>query len=155
MEKMPSASYVPLYESTPTPSHHTSPMLEVLQQLQEDNRRLHQTVLDMQLRMDNSDALSHHHSLQLVPEHSPSVRMKQTVAVPQSVHQSVIEEEEEDWRPPPPPLTSDEGPKQPNPEHRVIDVLEELRERILKLELKRSSSPSTPNYQQPDDDTGQ
>lgn len=51
MEAMPSASaYVPLYESTPTPSQHTPPMLEVLQQLQEVNRRLHQTVLDMQHR---------------------------------------------------------------------------------------------------------
>lgn len=157
-EGKPSASpYVPLYESTPIPSQHTPPTLEVLQQLREDNRKLHQAVLDMQCRMDKSYALSPPHPLLLASEHSPSVRMKPTVAdTPhQPVHQSAIAEEDEAWPPPPPPVAIEERPRQPNPDHRIIDVLKELKERILKLELKPSSPPPTPDYQQPDDDTGQ
>lgn len=46
-------------------------------------------------------------------------------------------------------MTSDERLKQPNPG--ITDVMEELKERIHKLQLKRSSSPSTPRYYQPND----
>lgn len=151
MEEMPSASaHVPLHESTPIPSQYTPSVLEVLQQLQEDNRKLHQTVLDMQHRMDKSAVLSPYPPSQLVTEPSPSVRMKHPADIPhQFAQQSANEEKEEDWPPPPPPVTSDESLKRPNPG--IKDVMEELKEHIYKLELKRSSPPSTPKYYQPSD----
>ncbi len=104
-EGKPLASpYVPLYESTPIPSQHTPPTLEVLQQLWEDNRKLHQAVLDMQCRMEKSYALSPLHPLLSSLEHPPSIRMKRTAAdMPhQPIHQSAITEEDEAWPLPPP-----------------------------------------------------
>lgn len=149
---MPSApAPVPLYDSTPTSYQPTSPMLKILQQLQEDNRRLQHIVLDMQRQIDRNYALLSQHSVPLASNYTPIDPTKQlTVAgtLPQPAHQLAIAVEDEDWPPPPPPVTSDERAGQLNPDHRIVGVLEELKDSILKLELNRPASPSTPDYQQ-------
>ncbi|XP_073769332.1 uncharacterized protein [Danio rerio] len=149
------SSQVPLYESTPAPSHYNPSVLEVIQQLQEDNRKLHSTMIEMQQRINQNAVLSpvlppHPLSQSVaVPAHSAMIKTPNNVAK-RLGQQSVIEETEEEWPPPPPPVTLHERPKQPNPD--ISDFMEELKERIHELELKRSSPPSTPNYYQPNDD---
>ncbi|GLD46301.1 uncharacterized protein AKAME5_002701400, partial [Lates japonicus] len=122
----------PVYVSTPRPCQGPPVMMDVLQQIQQENRRLQLMVTDMRRQMDRSGTAPT--SSQPAQLHRPPIVPDRNIA-------------DDDWPLPPPPVAfpdDDYEPSrdQPRPLGPPADVVENLRERLQQLEARLSPAPS-------------
>ncbi|KAJ8400032.1 hypothetical protein AAFF_G00400710 [Aldrovandia affinis] len=163
----------PGYASTPRPYQCPPAVMEMLQQLQEDNQRLQLTVMDMRRQMTSRGAVQAPPSLYtaLLPglQESPlHVEVEDTwlppppPLTPAPPHQLRVPREprplpaprdrdvpEEYWPPPPPPVAFPDDVQPPRvppaPPVQPHGLVEEVRERLQRMEARLSPAPSLPS----------